>query len=199
MQHRAASVPRCLPAPRPRIYRSGCVRTPADVRQLDRGPNSVVPEPPYARGRVPHQLSTRRRRGRRRLRRRPRRRGPPRSRARRTALACRACPVVALIPVPVVDVSPTRVPRVTRTPMRFRRRRRVGGRGRPCDQSNRAESHPGNYPHTVRPQRPRSLLRTRHPPSISLRPHSRQLVIPLRRFRHYTLNRNSTTSPSAMT
>ena len=75
--------------------------------ELDRSPYSVVPESPHTGGRVPHQLSPRRRRRWRWWRRRPRRRGPPGPRARRTTLACRTLPVVAVIPVPVVGSGPS--------------------------------------------------------------------------------------------
>ena len=94
--------------------------------RLDRSPYSVVPESPHTGGRVPHELSPRRPRRGRWLRRRPHRCGPPGPRARRTTLARRTLPVVAMTPVPVVNSAPARVPLITWAPVTVGRR--GGGR-----------------------------------------------------------------------
>ena len=77
---------------------------------------------------VPHQLSPGRPRRWRWLRRRPRRRDSPGPPARRTNLACRTLPVMAVIPVPVVSLAPARVSLITRAPVIVgrRSRRRLG-------------------------------------------------------------------------
>jgi hypothetical protein len=126
----------------------------------DRSPYSVVPEPPNIGSRVPHQLSPGRPRRWRWLRRRPRRRGPPGSPARRTIRASRTLPVVAMIPVPVRDVAPARVPLITWAPVigRRRGRDRPGPRARTASQSERGQSQPATHQHARRPPKPRTRL-----------------------------------------
>jgi hypothetical protein len=179
---------------------------------LDRSPDSVVKESPTICSRVPHQVSLRRPRRWRWLRRRPRRRGTPGSPARRSR--CRSLPVVALIPVPVVVSAPGRVPLITWAPVIAGR----GGRGRlgpgveAAGQSESRQSQPANHQHVRRPPNPRSrLLYSRHLPRISLRPESKQVLIPIHLKSQGAVltdsyffgcpdvpwNRNSTTSPSA--
>jgi hypothetical protein len=96
----------------------------------DRCPYPVVPDSPVTGpGRVPHHLRPWRPRRLRWLRRGPwrgRSPGPPPGRGGRTS---RVLPVVALMPVPVRDVAPARVPRVARAPVAGG----CGGRGRLCD------------------------------------------------------------------
>ena len=144
----------------------------------DRSPYSVVPESPNTGSRVPHQLSPGRPRRWRWLRRRPQR-GSPGPPARRTALACRTLPVVAVIPVPVVDAAPSRVPLSTRAPVIAGRR----GRGRlgpwvgAASQSESGHGQSATHQQPRRPPNPRSLLlHSRHLPS--LRPESRQVALP---------------------
>jgi hypothetical protein len=140
---------------------------------LDRSPYCVVPQSPTIHRPVPHQLSSWRPRRRRRLRCRPHRRWSPRSRARRTTLARRTLPVVAAIPVPVVDSAPSRVPGITGTPVIAGRRGRLDPRGvDAADQSESGQRQPAS------PQRPRTpanprlfLFCNRHLPRISLDPH----------------------------
>jgi hypothetical protein len=130
------------------------------TRRLSRGPYSVVPEPPTIGRRVPHELGPGRPRRSGRLRRRPWRRRPPGSPARRTALTGRALPVVAAIPVPVVDGSPARVPLLTWAPVIAGR----GGRGRlcrgtgPAGQAESGQSQTTAHQHRREPPSPRSCL-----------------------------------------
>jgi hypothetical protein len=147
----------------------------------DRSKYSVVPESPNVGSRVPHQLSPRRPRRWRRLRRRPRRRRPPGSPPGRTKRASRTLPVVAVIPVPVRDVVPTRVPWITRAPVIAGRRgwSRPGRGAGAAGQSESGQNQPATHQHARRPPNPRCrLLYGRHLPRISLRPESRQVVIP---------------------
>jgi hypothetical protein len=166
----------------------------------DRHPYSVVPESPTIRSRVPHQLSPRRPRRWRWLRRRPRRRRSPGAPARRTTLGCRALPVMAAIPVPVVGVAPARIPSITRAPVRAGRRGRLGPGAGAVGQSQSGQSQPATQQDARTPPDPRSrLFFSRHLPRISLRHESKQVVIPshLEPWAAETLKRNSTTSPSA--
>lgn len=136
--------------------------------ELDRSPYSVVPESPNIGSRIPHQLSPGRPRRWRRLWRRPRRRGSPGSPAHRTTLACRALPVVAVIPVPVIGVAPAWVPLITWAPVIAGRRGRLGPGGGTASQPERGQSQPASHQHARRPSSPRScLLCSRHLPRIS--------------------------------
>jgi hypothetical protein len=123
--------------------RNGCLAPEARAEAwLDRSPYPVVPESPTIGIGIPHQVSPRRPRWWRWLRRRPRRRGSPRSPADQAAWstlvgASRTLPVVTVIRVQVV--APTRIPWITRAPVRVgrRRRRRLG------DAASRPESEHG--------------------------------------------------------
>lgn len=84
----------------------------------DRSPYAAVPNSPVTGpGRVPHHLRSRRPGRLRWLRRSPWRRRSPGPPPRRGGRAARTLPVVALIPVPVRDVAPGRVPWITRAPV----------------------------------------------------------------------------------
>jgi hypothetical protein len=146
----------------------------------DGSPYSVVPESPDAGRRVPHQLGPRRPRRRRRLRRRPSRRRSPGSPARRTTLGRRTLPVVAVVPVPLVDVAPARVPWIAWAPViagRRRGRRPCPGIG-PGQSQGRRQSQHATRQQARRPPNPESRsLHGRHLPRISLELESRQVVI----------------------
>jgi hypothetical protein len=141
----------------------------------DRSPYSVVPESPRIGGLVPHHLSPRRPRRSGWLRRCPRRRNSPGAKARRTGLACRTLAVVAVIPVPVVRLTPARIPLIARAPVIAG----CGGRGRlgqgaeAASQSERGQRQPANHQHACTP------LYRRHLPRISLTPGLTQAFTPL--------------------
>lgn len=137
----------------------------------DRSPNPVVPESPPIRSLVPHHQRPRRPRRWRWLRRRPRRRDSPGPVTCRTSLACRTLPVVAVIPVPVVGLPPTRVPLIAGAPVISGRRSRDRLRPRAASQSERGQSQPAKHQHPCRP------LHSRHLPRISLRPDSTQAAV----------------------
>ncbi len=171
----------------PQSIRSFCQRQKLDRADVwsDRSPEPVVPDSPDASRRVPHQLSPRRPRRRRWLRRRPRRRGTPRSPTRRTALG-RTLPVVAVIPVPLVDVAPARIPLITRAPVIARRwdRGRPDQGGGAAGQSEGGQGQPATQQRARRPPNPRSRsLYGRHLPRISLGRESKQVVIRVHRVR----------------
>lgn len=147
---------------------AGTVAVSQPLNGLGRSPYSVVPESPNIGSRVPHQLSPRRPRRLGWPRRRPSQRrspGPP------PTLACRTLPVVAVIPVPVVDVAPARVPLITWAPVigGRRGRGRLGPRARTASQSESRQRQPAPHQHTRRPPNPR-LLCSRHLPRISPQP-----------------------------
>jgi hypothetical protein len=124
---------------------------------LYRSPYSVVPKSPTVDSRVPHQVGPGCPRRWRWRRRRPRRRGTPGSPARRTVRASRTLPVVAVIPVPVRDVVPARVPLITWAPVIVRRRgRRRLGNGASHSESGRGQ--PATRQHAGAEPNPRSRL-----------------------------------------
>jgi len=135
----------------------------------DRSPDLVVPESPATGCLVPHHARARRPRRWRWLRRCPRRRESPGPVAHRASLARSTLPVVAVIPVPVVDAAPARVPLITGTPVIAWRGRRLR------DGATRSESgqcHRATHQCACRPPDPRSralcrrhLLRLLHRPS----------------------------------
>jgi len=132
----------------------------------DRSPDLVVPESPATGCLVPHHARARRPRRWRWLRRCPRRRESPGPVAHRASLARSTLPVVAVIPVPVVDAAPARVPLITGTPVKARHGRRLRDT---AGQSGRGERH---HQRACRPPDPRSrslcrrhLLRLLHHPS----------------------------------
>jgi hypothetical protein len=134
----------------------------------DRSPNPVVPESPPVSSLVPHHQCSGRPRRWRWLRRRPRRRDSPGPEAGRTGLALS---VVAVIPVPVVGLPPTRVPLIAGAPVISGRRSRDRLGPGAASQSERGQSQPANHQHPCRP------LHSRHLPRISRRPDSTQAAV----------------------
>jgi hypothetical protein len=138
----------------------------------DRSPYRVVPESPPVGSLVPHQVRPGRPRRWSRRRWRPRRRKAPGSGARGSRRASRALPVVAVIPVPVRDGGPARVPLITRAPViagRRGRRRRGPGVGA-ASQFESGQRQPATHQRARRPPDPPSRLpHSPHLPRISLR------------------------------
>jgi hypothetical protein len=135
----------------------------------DRSPYVVVPESPAIGCLVPHHARARRPGRWRWLRRCPRRRESPGPVAHRTSLARSTLPVVAVIPVPVVDAAPARVPLTTGTPVIARRGRCLRDT---AGQSDSGQRHRATHQCARRPSDPRSrapcrrhLLRLLHRPS----------------------------------
>jgi hypothetical protein len=136
-------------------------------RRSERSPYPVVPNSPVTgAGRVPHHLRPGRPGRLGWLRRRPWRRRSPGPPARRGGRPARVLPVVALMPVPVRDVAPGRVPWITRAPVTGGWR----GWGRPRDGAagkiQSGQRHHAAHHHGRRP--PHRSLGSRHLLRISL-------------------------------
>jgi hypothetical protein len=128
----------------------------------DGSPNSVVPESPTIRGGVPHQVGPGRPGRLRWLRRRPCRRRPPLSPARRTERASRTLPVMAVVPVPVRDLAPARVPLITWAPAIGRGRRGLGPGIGAADQSESGHGQQATRQQAIAESNPRSRLLHSH-------------------------------------